>query len=56
MTLSKLRIQGSRKIEESETVSDVEFPFRNSEEETVGKKPFGDKDEYSPSITVELKS
>jgi len=56
MTLSKLEFNESRKIEESETVSDVEFPFRNSEEETVGKKPFGDKDEYSPSITVELKS
>ena len=46
MTLSKLEFNESRKIEESETVSDVEFPFRNSEEETVGKKPFGDKDEY----------
>ena len=56
MTLSKLEFNESRKIEESETVSDVEFPFRNSEEETVGKKPFGDKAEYSPSITVELKS
>lgn len=56
ITLSKLEFNESRKIEESETVSDVEFPFRNSEEETVGKKPFGDKDEYSPSITVELKS
>ena len=56
ITLSKLEFNESRKIEESETVSDVEFPFRNSEEEKVGKKPFGDKDEYSPSITVELKS
>lgn len=56
MTLSELEFNESRKIEESETVSDVEFPFRNSEEETVGKKPLGDKDEYSSSITVELKS
>ena len=30
MTLSKLEFNESRKIEESETVSDVEFPFRNS--------------------------
>ena len=54
--LSELKFNESEEIEETGTVPDVEFPFRNSEEETVGKKSLEDEDEYSLSITVELKS